>query len=194
MHQDSPAMLWMACSKFESSVVKYVCRKEYVAMGMYQVAKAVSFLNNDCKMVGFHIIISRSSAYCSTSPWASHCWLQWLIWLQWLTNGLSTGLMLCKKHGGWICIMMSRPELSMQDICIAPTLWSQAQRSINIVSKLLLKSHLIGCTCCALCMEVLHFASKLSAESWMYFNHNSFGIKVSKLWNVGSYNPNGRGH
>ena len=27
------------------------CRDEYIAMGLYHVAKAVSFLNNDCKLV-----------------------------------------------------------------------------------------------------------------------------------------------
>ena len=28
-----------------------LCREEYIAMGLFHVAKAVSFLNNDCKLV-----------------------------------------------------------------------------------------------------------------------------------------------
>jgi hypothetical protein len=29
----------------------WLCRSEYVAMGMYHISKAVAFLNNDCKLV-----------------------------------------------------------------------------------------------------------------------------------------------
>lgn len=28
-----------------------MCRQEYVAMGLYHIAKAVSFINSDCKLV-----------------------------------------------------------------------------------------------------------------------------------------------
>lgn len=30
------------------------CRDEYYAWGLHQIAKAVSFLNNDCKLVSVH--------------------------------------------------------------------------------------------------------------------------------------------
>ena len=34
------------------------CREEYIAMGLFHVAKAVSFLNNDCKQVWHFSLIS----------------------------------------------------------------------------------------------------------------------------------------
>lgn len=33
------------------STMEAFCRKEYVTMGLYQIAKAVSFLNNECSLV-----------------------------------------------------------------------------------------------------------------------------------------------
>jgi len=31
-----------------------LCRDEYYALGLHQIAKAVSFLNNDCKLVSIY--------------------------------------------------------------------------------------------------------------------------------------------
>ena len=55
-------MSYMAC--FETGKDKHFaapalssicCRDEYVAMGLYHIARAVSFLNNDCSLVQRYI-------------------------------------------------------------------------------------------------------------------------------------------
>ena len=47
--------IWVLCEALIKFVVSFIpdwcCRDEYYAWGLNQIAKAVSFLNNDCKLV-----------------------------------------------------------------------------------------------------------------------------------------------
>lgn len=38
-------------------MIDLMCRQEYVAMGLYHIAKAVSFINSDCKLVSMVVIL-----------------------------------------------------------------------------------------------------------------------------------------
>jgi hypothetical protein len=33
------------------------CREEFIAMGLFHIAKAVGFLNNDCKLVRYNALL-----------------------------------------------------------------------------------------------------------------------------------------
>lgn len=49
-------------------------RQEYVAMGLYHIAKAVSFINSDCKLVGtadLHPVHTMQLFYLVSSSLAS---------------------------------------------------------------------------------------------------------------------------
>lgn len=47
-----------------SNFMFYAIRNEYYAWGLYRIAKAVSFLNNDCKLVSIFISIVNFTSLC----------------------------------------------------------------------------------------------------------------------------------
>ncbi len=50
-HPDSKPAMMRGGPAFRIRTTTLLCREEYVAMGLFHVAKALSFLNNDCKLV-----------------------------------------------------------------------------------------------------------------------------------------------